>query len=132
MIEAMPLVIDLPEHAARVVHAGVLPGSPLEDTPREAFLTMRTIDDHGEWSASRDRGVLWGSLYEGPTHVLFGHNARDDLQLWPRATGLDTGCVYGNRLSALVLAEGEPIPGGESARHRTASVPAMRQYYAPR
>jgi hypothetical protein len=131
MIEAMPLVIDLPEHGARVVHAGVIPGTPVEDTPREALLLMRSID-RGEWSASRDEGVLWGSVYEGPTHVLFGHNAREDLQLWPHATGLDTSCVYGNRLTALVLAEGEPIPRGESARHRTTSVPAMRQYYVPK
>jgi hypothetical protein len=110
----------------------VIPGAAVEDTPREALLLMRTIDRRGEWSASRDEGVLWGSLYEGPPHVLFGHNAREDLQLWPHATGLDTSCVYGNRLTALVLAEGEPIPRGESARHRTISVAAMRQYYTPK
>ncbi|MGH7435399.1 MAG: metallophosphoesterase family protein [Polyangiaceae bacterium] len=132
MLEAMPLAIDLPEHAVRVVHAGVLPGTPVDRMAREALLTMRTIDDRGEWSASRDGGALWGSLYEGPPHVVFGHNARDEMQLWPHATGLDTACVYGNRLTALVLAEGELVPQGESARHRTTSVPAMRQYCAPR
>jgi hypothetical protein len=130
MLRAMPLWLDLPEHGARVVHAGVVPGQPIEETQPEALFTMRTIDSHGRWSSGRDGGALWGSLYEGPLHVLFGHNAREDLQLWPLATGMDTGCVYGGRLSALVLDEGEPVPGGEAARKQTTSVEAARKYYA--
>ncbi len=128
-LRAMPLWIDLPEHGARVVHAGVLPGRAVEETPAEALLTMRTIDAHGRWSEARSGGALWGSLYEGPPHVLFGHNAQDGLQLWPWATGLDTGCVYGGRLTALVLESGEPVPRGESAGERARSVKALRRYY---
>jgi|HubBroStandDraft_6_1064221.scaffolds.fasta_scaffold556660_1 hypothetical protein len=129
MLGAMPLWIDLPEHGARVVHAGVLPGVPVEQTPREALLTMRTLDPQGRWSDSRDGGALWGSLYREPLHVVFGHHAREDMQLWPFATGLDTGCVYGGRLSALVLGEGQPVPGGESTRESTVNVRAARGYY---
>ncbi|MBV9945243.1 MAG: metallophosphoesterase, partial [Myxococcales bacterium] len=51
---AMPLWIDLPEHGARVVHAGVLPGVPVEKTPADAPLRMRTIDARGEWSDDAD------------------------------------------------------------------------------
>ncbi len=36
-------------------------------------------------------------------HVIFGHDARQGLQLLPYATGLDSGAVYGRRLSALVF-----------------------------
>jgi hypothetical protein len=128
MLRAMPLWIDLGEHGVRVVHAGVIPGRPVERTPTEALLTMRTIDDEGQWSVARE-GVLWGSRYAGPEHVVFGHNARPDMQLWPFATGLDTGCVYGGRLTALILDAGEPIPHGEAAARRTASVKARRKYY---
>ena len=74
---AMPLWIDLPEHGARVVHAGVVPG--VRDRPQrppDALLKMRTIDARGRWSDEADAGPLWGTKYAGPPHVVFGHNAR--------------------------------------------------------
>jgi hypothetical protein len=128
-LEAMPLWLDLPEHDVRVVHAGVIPGVDLDRTPPEALLTIRTVRSRGRWSDDPDAGPLWGSLYEGPPHMVFGHHARQDPQLHPWATGLDTGCVYGGRLTALVLDEGEPVPRGEAVRRLLRSVPAMRRYY---
>jgi hypothetical protein len=128
-LEAMPLWLELPEHGARVVHAGVVPGMALEDTPAEALLKMRTVDARGRWSDDADAGRPWGTLYEGPPHVVFGHWARPEPQLHAWATGLDTACVYGGRLTAMVLDAGEPVPRGEDVRHLLRSVPAMRKYY---
>jgi hypothetical protein len=128
-LEAMPLWLDLPEHDARVVHAGVIPGVDIDHAPPEALLTIRTVRSRGRWSDDPDAGALWGSLYEGPPHVVFGHHARPEPQLHPWATGLDTGCVYGGRLTALVLDEGEPVPRGEAVHGLLRSVPAMRKYY---
>lgn len=45
----------------------------------------------------------WGKLYAGPTHIVFGHDAAAGLQIHPHATGIDTGAVYGKKLSALVF-----------------------------
>jgi hypothetical protein len=128
MLEAMPLWVDLPEHEALVVHAGVLPGVPVDRAPREALLKMRTLDDRGAWSDAPDDGPLWGARYVGPPHVLFGHHAMPEPQLHAWATGLDTGCVYGGRLTALVLDEDEPVPRGKAVRARLTSVPALRKY----
>jgi Calcineurin-like phosphoesterase len=131
-IAAMPLWFDLPLHGLRVVHAGVMPGLDVKDTPKDALLRMRTIDSHGRWSDARDGGTLWGALYVGPPHVIFGHHARPMPQFHPWATGIDTGCVYGQALTGVLLGPGEPMPRGEGARTKLVTVPARRTYYAGR
>jgi hypothetical protein len=128
-LEAMPLWLDLPEHEVRVVHAGVLPGLDVTRAPSDALLRMRTIDAHGAWTDQRDGGALWGTRYEGPPHVIFGHNARPEPQLHPWATGIDTGCVYGRQLTAVLLDGGERMPRGAAARAKLVSVPARRRYF---
>jgi hypothetical protein len=128
MVEAMPLWLDLPEHGIRVVHGGVLPGLDVKRTPREALLQIRSIDAFGRWSDKRDGGAPWATGYAGPPHVVFGHNALPEPQLHAWATGIDTGCVYGGRLTAVVLEADEGMPRGERARSKLASVPALRKY----
>jgi hypothetical protein len=115
LLETSPLFLDLPEHAAQVVHAGVHPGIPASATRAETLLHIRTFHAGGH-ASSRSDGPLWGASYVGPPHIVFGHNAAPGLQLHRWATGLDTGCVYGRRLTALVLREGERVPDGLRAR----------------
>ena len=45
----------------------------------------------------------WSSFPSQEKHVVFGHDARAGLQLEKMATGIDTGCVAGGELTALVL-----------------------------
>ncbi|MBK6692930.1 MAG: metallophosphoesterase [Myxococcales bacterium] len=126
LLETSPFFVDLPEHGARVVHAGVVPGTPIEKQKPDHLIHLRLVD------TKADGRVLWGSVYEGPPHVVFGHNAVEGLQLHPNATGLDTGCVYGRALTALVLRDGEPIPVDVAERRkRLVSQPAARVYYDP-
>jgi hypothetical protein len=131
-LAAMPLWLDWSTHGVRVVHGGVIPGMSIDRTPPEALMTMRTIDAHGRWSDKQNAGELWGASYVGPPHVVFGHNARPEVQLHPWATGIDTGCVYGGSLTAVVLADGEPMPRGAAARAKLVSVAAQHRYYEPK
>jgi len=128
-LEAMPLWIDLPEHGVRVVHAGVVPGQKIEKIPPQALVKMRTLDEDGRWSDEPDAGSLWGKRYDGPPHVVFGHNARPEPQLHEWATGLDTGCVYGGKLTAVLLEQGQAMPRGDAAGKVLRTVPARRKYY---
>jgi hypothetical protein len=129
LLETSLLWLDLPEHGLRVVHAGVLPGVPIDRIKPSTLMRIRTVGTDGRPS---ERGVLWGARYVGPPHVVFGHNAAPGLQLHRWATGLDTGCVYGGRLTALVLGEGQRLPMAFAARRLLlASQPAARVYFEP-
>lgn len=124
LVKTSPLSLDLPEHDLRVVHAGIDPGMPFERQEPDTLMRIRTVKRGGP--------VLWGTCYEGPPHIVFGHHAAQGLQLHPWATGLDTGCVYGGRLTALVLAAGQKVPQDVEARKKLlVSEPARKVWYAP-
>ena len=130
ILEASVFHFDLPTHEARVVHAGVIPGVPIEKQSPNVLLTVRSIDDKGQPSDRAHGFPLWGTLYKGPPHVVFGHNAVTGLQLHPWATGLDTGCVYGGRLAAMVLQENETIPRRAADREKLLAFEPARRMYA--
>ncbi|MCJ1436229.1 hypothetical protein MMC27_005607 [Xylographa pallens] len=99
-----------------VVHAGLVPGVALERQDPSAVMSMRSID-LGTHVPSRDanEGVPWTKLwnkYQGMlpkrqrSTVLYGHDSKRGLMLDRWSKGLDTGCVKGGRLSALVVGEG--------------------------
>jgi hypothetical protein len=125
-LEAMPLKLELPEHGVRIVHAGVVPGIPFEAQDPWLVTHIRSIGEDGKPSSKW--GPLWGARYEGPPHIVFGHNARKDPQLHRDATGLDTSCVYGGRLTALVLPEGSKVPRAADREDALVSIPARRAY----
>tara|TARA_B100000795_G_C22457405_1_gene307959 strand:+ start:230 stop:523 length:294 start_codon:yes stop_codon:yes gene_type:complete len=55
--------------------------------------------------------IRWYEFWKNNSHVIYGHDARNGLQLSPWATGIDTGCYTDDkeaRLTALVL--GPDIP----------------------
>lgn len=126
LLEALPYKLELPEHDLRVVHAGVLPGIAWEAQDPWVVTHIRSIADDG--SASHRWGKPWGAAYVGPPHIVFGHNAQRDVQLHADASGIDTGCVYGGALTALVLPTGARVPALDCRRDALVSVPARRQY----
>lgn len=132
LLETSPLFFDLPEHGVRVVHAGIVPGVRFEAQSPQNLMRIRTVRAATSAKRGKEANVLWGSCYEGPPQIVFGHNAAPGLQLHDWATGLDTGCVYGGRLTALVLGEGQRIPRAIARRRALlVSEPAQRIWFSP-
>ncbi|EPS28866.1 hypothetical protein POX_f07942 [Penicillium oxalicum] len=102
-------------HNVVVVHAGLVPGVALEDQDPYAILHMRSLrrneeagegfvpdEEFGEsgWVDEWDR---WQESHPPQTTVVFGHDAKRRLQLGKYAIGLDSACLYGHQLSALII-----------------------------
>jgi predicted phosphodiesterase len=104
-LEATPMLLHVEALSAIVVHGGLVPGVPLDQQQRDVVINMRSLDAQGQPHKRIDAGAPWASLWPGPQHVVFGHDAVRGLQQWEHATGLDTGCVYGRRLTGLWLPE---------------------------
>ena len=131
LLEGLPYHLELPEHGVLVVHAGLMPNVPIHEQDPVILTHMRSIDSDGEPS-ERPTDTLWGVVYQGPPHVVFGHNAIASIQIHEHATGLDSGCVYGGALTALVLPRGQPVPAPADRRDWMVSVAARQPYYHPR
>lgn len=117
-LATLPLFLRL-EPSFAVVHAGTVPSVALENQKREHLLSLRSITHNGEPTSRLLVHCPWAALWKGPEHLIFGHDAVRGLQEYPLATGLDTGCVYGRCLTALILPE-----------RRLVQVPARRRYIA--
>jgi serine/threonine protein phosphatase 1 len=76
-----------------LVHAGVRPGRTFEEQDRDDLLWIR------------EEFIL--SEHDLPYTVVFGHTPRREVLVHlPYKIGIDTGCVYGGRLTAIELNEG--------------------------
>ena len=121
-LEALPRWLRLgrekesDRHETAVVHAGALPGLSLERQDPDWLVTMRSITKDG-MPSKKIEGTPWAAAWAGPERLVFGHDAVRGLQQYAMATGLDTGCVYGRRLTGLLLPE-----------RKLVSVPARRAY----
>ncbi|HEX8688110.1 MAG TPA: polynucleotide kinase-phosphatase, partial [Pyrinomonadaceae bacterium] len=60
----------------------------------------------------------WAGEYRGRASVVYGHTPVPEPEWLNRTVNVDTGCVFGGRLTALRYPEGEFV-----------SVPALRAYY---
>lgn len=103
-VESWPLWIEWPDVVC--VHAGLEPGcAHLETMRRKSLLSIRTWDGKGE-DLDRPGDPAWFDCLSWPVPVVFGHWAMRGLIDRPDVKGLDTGCVYGGRLTAWSPDEG--------------------------
>ncbi len=104
-LEFLPLSIREPDFT--LVHAGINPEKGFARTSPEEFMAIRT------WPPTEGiEGPRWHDHYTSPDNrtLIFGHDApgglvvkRADDAHPPYAVGLDTGCVYGGKLTGWIL-----------------------------
>lgn len=112
-LRRLPHIIAIPQYRLVVVHAGIDPRVPhLSSQSIYNLMHMRRVDVSREGNdgvvVRGDAGELWGSLYEGPETIIFGHAAKTAYQQHRFAIGIDTGCVYGDSLTAMMYSKDEP------------------------
>mmetsp|Transcript_12663 Transcript_12663/g.51172 ORF Transcript_12663/g.51172 Transcript_12663/m.51172 type:complete len:283 (-) Transcript_12663:390-1238(-) len=103
----LPFTISIPSMNAIVVHAGLIPNLPLEEQSAETMVSARNVvtasDGTMRSTTSISEGLPIGFVWPGPELVCFGHDAKRRLQRHDFSIGLDTGCVYGDRLTGIYL-----------------------------
>jgi len=82
------------------------PRSPAVDW----LASVRYCDGDGnrppkDWPPPPPPFAPWDTFYRGRRTVVFGHWARRGLVVSDRIRGLDTGCVYGGKLTAWIAEE---------------------------
>lgn len=120
-----PTKIWLPEVKAVVVHAGFYPGRPLESQDEQTLMHVRFLYDHGTSYTTARLDVaggycqplesfFWAEKYEGDWDVVYGHHVWDyakikihENALGKKCYGIDTGCCFGGKLTAIVLTPGK-------------------------
>ncbi len=103
-----------------VAHAGMK-----QAMQGRASRAVRAFALYGETTGETDEYGLpvrypWASEYRGPAIVVYGHTPTPEPEWLNGTICIDTGCVFGGRLTALRYPERELV-----------SVPAARTYYEP-
>jgi predicted phosphodiesterase len=133
-IARMDSYIEIPEQKTVIVHAGLRPGISLKNQSRDDLYYIRYMDADSKFISLKKISRLgkeatgahfWTEFWYGPESVVYGHNVHsqenpliEEVQPGVTCYGLDTGCCFGGRLTALILETKEIV-----------QVQAKRTYY---
>ena len=115
---SLPWYVSSEHLNALFVHAGFVSGINLRKQNPRLMMNMRSILPDVTVTSKFFNNWPWARLWDGPQTVFFGHDADRGLQQYEHGIGLDTGCVYGGKLTACILPE-----------RRLVSVNAKQEYF---
>ncbi|HEX2832764.1 MAG TPA: metallophosphoesterase [Thermoanaerobaculia bacterium] len=111
-IRSWPRAIDFPNAGVTAVHGGFLPDMRIDaetiEQEKDVIPELRWIRrKNGDWrpipKEKKKKGdVLWAEKWNGDRFVVYGHTPLREPKFDERALGLDTGCVYGGKLTAAI------------------------------
>jgi len=107
-IESMPFFLKL--NRLTVVHAGITNKIYLSNPPLNIMtllLFLRDVDENEKFlplNHNNPNARYWADTYNGHEgFVVYGHNPFREVKKNKHSIGIDTGCVYGNKLTAYVI-----------------------------
>jgi bis(5'-nucleosyl)-tetraphosphatase (symmetrical) len=131
-IHDMPTYIELDDIIA--VHAGLKPGIAISSQTKDDLMYLRYTDAGRKFISLKKINKLgkeatgarfWTEFWSGPKSVVYGHNVHsyedpliEEVAPGVFCYGIDTGCCFGGRLTALIWESREIV-----------QVQAKRAYY---
>lgn len=122
-IARMPLYIKIDDTI--IVHAGMRAHVSLANQHRDDLLYIRYMDSDSRFISLKKISKLgveatgahfWTEFWKGPESVVYGHNVHSyeepliqEVSPGVMCYGLDTGCCFGGRLTAMILETKEII-----------------------
>jgi len=119
-----------------IVHGGIMPDTILDEnidnnTKKQITLLRYLNRDLVSipWDDFEGRYKFWSELYEGHEgFIVFGHHPFDEPKIDEFAVGIDTGCVYGGKLTAIKF----PVKKNgkvKTKKYKLVSVDAQKDYW---
>ncbi len=105
LYEDAPLYLEIPEVNAFVAHAGIK-----EELIGRTDKKVRTFVLYGDITGEFDGNGMpirrdWAKHYHGDRWIVYGHTPVKNPRIVNNTINIDTGCVFGNELTALQLPE---------------------------
>jgi bis(5'-nucleosyl)-tetraphosphatase (symmetrical) len=93
-----------------ILHGGVVPDmnlNSLDNKQKKEMTLIRYLDKNLKpipWYDEKNRYKFWADLYDGRDgFMICGHHPFDEPKVYEHALDIDTGCVYGRKLTAAVF-----------------------------
>jgi len=93
-----------------IVHGGLQNHTVLSRLTKKSIqkvMRLRYVDENGNFVMKGDENKkcsFWADVYNGGQgFVIHGHRWMSTVHIHENAIGIDTGCVYGNKLTAIVI-----------------------------
>lgn len=115
-IHDMPLYLEFDDVIA--VHAGLKPGISLSNQSKDDLMYLRYTDADRRFISLKKINKIgkeelgakfWTEFWHGPKSVVYGHNVHsykdpliEEVEPGVFCYGIDTGCCFGGRLTALI------------------------------
>jgi bis(5'-nucleosyl)-tetraphosphatase (symmetrical) len=107
-LQKMPLFMKFGEIV--ILHGGLQNHFHLDEISKKTqakILRMRFLDESGNFISLDQESkklIFWADIYDGNQgFVVYGHQKFDEEKINKHALGIDTGCVYGRKLTASIF-----------------------------
>ena len=93
------------------VHGGFVPNEPWHSQSLDTVTNVQVITKEGlpKKRTHRSKSKLWVNYWKELTFVIYGHTPRRRIFKKRNTLCLDTGCVYGGKLTAYLVEENKLI-----------------------